>query len=451
MPIAERTWKDQQNAGQEQRTDSLCPYCGESSLFDGRCTRCGTICRRCGTPYLGDFCHVCYGEGTGREEDRVRASVGMAITPAPYGDVAPSRSDLSKIIDHPATVKEHNIARGIHVDGEEKAVHDRASAAVAQLNVSPEARARILEGLEREVLAIKRKAKRRVENDGYNGDGRRSGRVSLDKAVAFAFLRQCREIGRSVEEMQDALARAGFRILLEPVHIAVATHDPAGLGLLVNGSERRVRIAASPKLVRVPVYLSDLLEGGGEVEIRLSGDGTIIDVCSPYEFSQEDWRTLRVLAGKKCFYLFKAEKEVAIWSEWSANRTPYLIPPPSVNVEAVTRRFLPSKFPISSMLMNAAGCLRAVELRFVTLFREMIRDSHGRTPENVAADALYQADQDVFSSLHDSEKGLAQSMIIRMGLARGGYLGKRGLLLKSEVGFDERVVSDDWKVGGPLS
>jgi hypothetical protein len=34
----------------------------------------------------------------------------------PYGDSAPSMLDLGKIIDHHAPVKEHNIARGIHVD-----------------------------------------------------------------------------------------------------------------------------------------------------------------------------------------------------------------------------------------------------------------------------------------------------------------------------------------------
>lgn len=402
--------------------------------------------------------------------------MGTNVTPTPYGDVAPSRSDLSKIIDHPATVKEHNIARGIHVDVEGKAVHDKASAAVAQLNVSPEVRARILEGLEREVLAIRKRAKRNAGNDDYVG---RKSRISLDRAVAFGFLRQCRDIGRSVDEMQNALARAGFRIRLEPVHIAVATHDTANLRLSVNGSERKVRIAASPRLVRVPVYLSDLLEGNGgrpaaredaegegEVEIRLSGDGAIIDVRSPYEFSQKNWSTVTIFAGRRCFYLFKAEKEVAVRSEWTANRTNFLLPPPSVNVEAMMKRFLPSKFPISSVLMNTAGCLRGVELRFATVFREMIRDSHGRAPENVAADALYQADQDVFASLRDPERNLAQSMIIRMGLARGGYLGKRGLLLKSEVGFDERVVGDgrgtrndrdhageddDGGGGGPLS
>jgi hypothetical protein len=112
-----------------------------------------------------------------------------------------------------------------------------------------------------------------------------------------------------------------------------------------------------------------------------------------------------------------------------------LAAPTSVNVEAVMKRFLPSKFPISSMLMTAAGCLRDVELRFVTLFRETIRNSHGRAPDNIAADALYKDDQEVFALLPDSERNLVQSMIVRMGLARGGYLGKRGLLLKSEVGF----------------
>jgi hypothetical protein len=445
MPIAGTTRKDQPST--KQQTDTLCPYCGESPLVAGKCLRCGTICNRCGTPYLADYCPVCYDEGGG-EEERVQASMGATATPAPFGDVAPSRSDLSKILDHEATLKEHNIARGIHVDSVQKSIHDRASAAIAQLNVSAEVRARVLERVEREVLAIKNKQK----NVGSAGDedGARKGGVSLEKAVAFAFLRQCREIGRTVEEMQEVLARAGFRIRLEPVHIAVATQDPASLRLYVNSTERKVRLAAAPRLVRIPIYLSDLFEADGDVEISLGG-GAIIDIRSPYEFSQENWRKVRIFAGKRCFYLFKAEKEVTVWSEWAANRTPLLTAPPSVNVEAVMKRFLPSKFPISSMLMTAAGCLRDVELRFVTLFREMIRNSHGRAPDNIAADALYKADQEVFALLPDSERNLVQSMIVRMGLARGGYLGKRGLLLKSEVGFDERIVSEDWKVGGRLS
>ncbi len=358
--------------------------------------------------------------------------------PTPYGDSAPSMPELNRIIDHAASVKEHNIARGIHVDPLEKAVHDRASAATAQLYVSPEARARILGEVEREAVAIRRRAKK---NGSGVGRGRKNGGITLEKAVAFAFLRQCRGIGRSVEEMQRALARASFGIRMESVHITIASRDPDNLRLFVNDRERAMRIARSPKLVRVPIHLNDLLEedGGeeGEVEIRLSGDGAIIEAHSPYESDQPDWQTLRVFVGRRCFYLFKAQEDVAVRPDWAATGAATLYPELSINAEAKMKRFLPSKFPVSSMLMDAAGCLREVELRFVSLFRETIKDSHGRSPENVAVDALYFADQDVFDSLPITTKSLAQSMIIRLGLAMGNYLGKVGLLLKSEVGFDE--------------
>lgn len=386
--------------------------------------------------------------------------MGATAGPTPYGDSAPSRSDLSKIIGHPASIKEHNIARGIHVDSTEKAIHDKASAAVAQLDVSHEARSRIMEGVEREAMAVWRRA--RKNNDG--APSRRNGGVSLEKAVALAFLNQCRGIGRSVEEMQRALARAGFGIRLESVHITVSSDDPASLRLLVNGCERSVRVVSSPKTVRVPIYLSDLLDGGdrprltaaskgedaggGVVEISVGGNGTIIDVRSPYEFTRPDWRRVEVFAGRRCFYLFKAQKEASVRTgplTTAAAAGAAMIPgfaPPRVNVEALMKRFLPSKFPVSAMLMDTAGCLRKVELRFASLLREMMTDARGRAPDSVAASALYLADQAVFGPLPDAEKGRAWSMIVRMGLANGTYLGRRGFLLKSEVGFDESVVQE---------
>ncbi|MDG6904054.1 MAG: zinc ribbon domain-containing protein [Nitrososphaerota archaeon] len=425
-----------------------CPYCGKSPLVDGRCASCGTICNRCGTPYHANYCPSCCGEEAG-EEERAQIAIGASTGLTPYGDSVPSRSDLKKIIDHTATVKEHNIAKGIHVDTVEKTVHDRASAAVAQLDVSPEARIRILGDMEREAVATWKRAKKNGSGAGHR---RKNGRITLEKAVAFAFLKQCRGIGRSMQKTHRALARAGFRIRLESVHITVATRDPDNLRLFVNDRERTMRITRSPKLVRVPIYLSDLLEedGGeeGEVEIRVSGGGAIIKARSPYESDQPDWQTLRVLAGRKCFYLFKAQEDVAVRPDWAATGSAMLYPELSVNVEAVMKRFLPSKFPVSSMLMDVSGCLREAELRFASLFNEMIKDAHGRSPESVAVDALYFADQAVFDSLPIAMKSLAQSMIIRLGLARGSYLGKVGLLLKNEVGFDEVRRSSEEGMGG---
>ena len=149
---------------------------------------------------------------------------------------------------------------------------------------------------------------------------------------------------------------------------------------------------------------------------------------------------MKVFTGsgrRRCFYLFKTEKQVAIGPDSRTRSASSSLP---LNAEAMMKRFQPSKFPVSATLMEAAGCLRAVELRFASLFREMAKNAHGRTPERVAADALYLADQEVFASLPDAKRGLARSVIIRLGLRSGGregYLGNRGLLLKSEVGYDE--------------
>lgn len=357
----------------------------------------------------------------------------------PYGDSAPSRSDLGKIIDHHASVKEHNIARGIHVDALEKAVHDKASAAVEQLDVSQEVRARIMEGVEREAAALWKRSRK---------GGDRS--IPLEKAVALAFLSQCRGIGRSVEEMQFALARAGFGIRVESVLVTVSSENPQSVRLLVNGRETGTKLRASPKTVRIPIYLSDLIEAKDEegvVEITAEGTGAIIDVRSPYEFERPDWQTVRVFAARRCFYLFKARKEAA------SIASPDTTMPPHVNVDALIKRYLPSKFPVTATLMETADCLRQVEVRFASLLREMIVDARGRAPESVAATALYLADMEVFRSLSPEQKGLVWSLIVRRGMDRGGYLGTRGLLLKGEVGYDESVVppEDLERIGGRMS
>ena len=416
-----------------------CPYCRLYPLIEGKCQKCGTLCSRCGTPYRGAYCPRCWGEGSD-DEEWAQGALGP-VAPTPFGDSAPSRSGLSRIIDHAASVREHNIARGIHVDVVEKMVHDKASAAAEQLDVSREVRTRIMEGVEREAVALWRRARKGNER-----------RLPLEKTVALAFLGQCRGIGRPVEEIQGALARAGFGIRMESVLVTVSSEDPLGIKVLVNGCERGAKISTSPKTVRVPIYLSDLLAGGddgdGVVEIRVKGNGSIIDVSSPYESERPDWQTVKVNAGRRCFYLFKARKEATVTNTGEVRGTPM-----ETNVDALLKRFQPSKFPITATIMDNAGCLRKVEVRFASLLREMIADARGRAPESVAASALYLADMDTFRTLPPVEKSLAWSYIVRMGLAKGSYFGTRGLLLRSEVGYDESVVQkvDLRRIGGVVS
>ena len=411
-----------------------CPYCRLYPLIDGKCQKCGTLCNRCGTPYRGAYCPRCWGEGAD-DDEWAQGALGPAA-PTPFGDSAPSRSGLSRIIDHAASVKEHNIARGIHVDAVGKAIHDKASAAVEQLDVSQEVKARTVEGVERAAAALWKKSKK-------DGNG-----LSLEKAVALAFLDQCRGIGRSVEEMQQALARAGFGLRMESVYVTVSSECTTGLRLVVNGREGGT-VTSPRKAVRVPIYLSDLLaRDDGVVEIRVEGNGAILDIRSPYEYRTPDWRRVEVLAARRCFYLFKARKEAEISTAGDASRNAT-----QINVEALTKRYLPSKFHMSATLMDAAGCLRKVELRFASLLKDMIVDSRGRAPESVAASALYLADMETFRTLPPVEKGLAWSYAVRTGLAKGGYLGTKGLLLKAEVGYDESVVQDEdfrW-IGGKVN
>lgn len=405
-----------------------CPYCRLYPLVDGRCQKCGTLCRHCGTPYRGAYCPRCWGEGAD-DEEWAQGALGPAA-PTPFGDSAPSRRELGSIIDHKASVKEHNIARGIHVDALEKAVHDKATAAAEQLDVSQEVRSNVVQAAEREAASLWRRARKN------GGKG-----VSLEKAVALVFLGQCRRIGRSVEETQNALSRSGFRIRLDSVGIRVWSEDHIEPKLYVNGRERGMNVVEYPRVTKVPLYLSDLRYGDGEdggvVEIRVEDRATIVDTHSPYEVYRPNWQTVKVFAERRCFYLFKARKEATI-QDATGNASSS-----GVNVEALLRRFQPSKFPITATLMDNVGCLRKVEVRFASLLRDMIGDARGRAPDSVAASALYLADMDVFRSLPPPARSLAWSSVVRMGLARGSYVGVKGLVLRSEIGFDESVVQNE--------
>ena len=114
----------------------------------------------------------------------------------------------------------------------------------------------------------------------------------------------------------------------------------------------------------------------------------------------------------KCFALFKraenlageeASDDIAVRAGGTA------LPPNSMmsssagglDVEKFARARLPSKFPISSMLMKDAGCLKRMEVEYMNAVKRLMSSTEniGRTPSRLMLEALRSADRSVFQSL----------------------------------------------------
>ena len=132
MPLRSRVLSRNSLGGRSQAVPvQPCPCCSLCPLIDKKCQKCGTLCNRCSTPYRDAYSPRCWGEGPD-DEGGAQGALGPAAR-TPFGGSAPSRSGLSRTIDHAASAKEHNVARGVHVDAVEKAVHDKASAATLRI------------------------------------------------------------------------------------------------------------------------------------------------------------------------------------------------------------------------------------------------------------------------------------------------------------------------------
>ena len=185
-----------------------CPICNLKT-DNLTCEKHGRICSNCGTLYKGEYCTDCFtselpqttktrGAGT------VRLGEGR-IPSGGYGYIT-GRGQLSK--------REINILHA--ADKEEPSrtkIHKKAEAAIRWLNLPRNTEIGLLETVERKAVSIMSRMR---------SDIGRTTRVSSDKVVVYSLLILAKQIGKTIVEVQEALARAGFNIKLHLFTLRIA-------------------------------------------------------------------------------------------------------------------------------------------------------------------------------------------------------------------------------------
>ncbi len=175
-----------------------CPYCGSALTDRNVCPRCGTICDRCGTPYMGSYCSNCYG-----------GEAYIAPGTNPQGEVAPDRYDgIVRRGPEGGTVsrREANFLNSTFLQEGSKETHDKAERAVRFLHLSEEAKRTLAEQIERSASKLLRSS---------------GGTISREKAVLHALYIGAKALGVPATEIQECLARSGFRMRLEAISVRV--------------------------------------------------------------------------------------------------------------------------------------------------------------------------------------------------------------------------------------
>lgn len=382
--------------------------------------------------------------------------------------------------------KESNILRAASdEEPARKKIRQKAEAAIRWLNLPRNMETELVETVERNAVSLTTRYRREALSVG------RKIHVSLEKVVEYSLLTEAKKVGRTIREVQEALANAGFNIKLQHFCLRIAVppdHDMSSVNMYVNGWKREEK-DFRPKeagegpfgkeyTVNVQAFLSDAITQRGRIEeeswIEVHFDNAVILPDESAVLNQrEEWRTVgsrrwysnekvaattsgsnRVrflqkdpytarlkLNAEKCFALFRdmnnmLDRSVQTKEQEQADGAISSSKP--VQIESTIRQhlFLPSKkFPASATLMQRASCLSKVERRSVELFREFLKNSQGRSLRTLAQDALIQADQEVYSSLPESVRVAMRGYVSTLPFQRRdrSYTGIRGLLIPSEA------------------
>ncbi|MDG7012082.1 MAG: hypothetical protein JRN17_03225 [Nitrososphaerota archaeon] len=437
-----------------------CPYCGSAMADRNVCPRCGTICDRCGTPYKGSYCTRCYG------------GEAYYIAPGtnPRGEVAPARYDgiVRPKIEGGGSVsrREANFLDSTFLRQGAKETHDKAERAVRFLRLSDEAKRALAEQVET-------MASKLMKSSG--------GAINREKAVLHALYVGAKALGIPATEVQECLARSGFRMSLDSVTVRVECGGPGSVDVFVNGSPRKARAAViggsegetmrrmarmiggsdSRSVhgvvfcsVKVPLLLGDALDSEGDVLIHFEG-ASIIDFPPELkaEVPDDDQSTLKLtLDPKKCFTYFRLLKEVALNPSSPSPAAGSSQAPPAtvvINPDRFIGRYLniEARYPVSSMLADAAGCAQRLRSLALAEFRRSVASANGRSPETLAIESLYFSDRQVFRSLPTEARSRVRALALKTAvLPRDrSYAGVEGVLLPSELGRDPPPDQEGWQ------
>jgi hypothetical protein len=466
--------------------DPRCPSCHEKTDV-GSCPTHGTICETCGTIYDNQSCSNCYSPISKQLEERrslEKSGAQLNLKTLRLGSLGIGAKEFATITGRQSvTRKESNILRAANdEDHSTKTIRQKSEAAVRWLNLPRKKEAELVEAVERNAIAL-----RNLYRQDLLSAGQRI-HTSPEKLVEYSILTEAKKIGKSIREVQDALAKSGFNIKLQTFRIRIVTpfgNDITAVRMSINGwmgdqksfqpKEAGEGPLGKEYTVLVRVLLSDTIDLNGIVGGRnwikvhfenasiLPDESVAITQKGKYknyrgksypvrraseytkreiknQFLQKDSQTVLLkLNGEKCFALFKDKnymegRNVRVKSD----QLDKLRDQQSAEIDGSIRQHLslPSKkFPGSAGLMQRACCLAKAERRATELFRESLKNSDGRSQRTLARDALIKADQEVFASLPLSIRLIMNAYTTTLPLKRKdrNYTGVKGLLILSEV------------------
>jgi len=463
-----------------------CPICNEK-IVSGSCETHGTICETCGTIYQDPFCPNCYPSVAGQIVNGNYYAAGRRAEANPenlrLGEQGIPTKAFGAITGRQSvTRQESNILRAAtNEEPARRKIRQKAESAIKWLNLPRYKELELAEAVERTAVSLITR---------YRTGASLSGRkvhLSIEKVVGYCLLTEAKKIGRSIREVQEALARAGFNIKLQIFRLRIAVphdHEISSVKLYVNGWRREQGFFKPKQIgdgpigieysVNVHILLSDTIDQEGRmgeqnwIKVHFENavilpDESIADQVVGRQnkgrrssslpqrtierrgrsILQKDHNTVWLKPNaEKCFALFKdmnrmleRSSDGAMAGQLSSLNIPAST---SAEIEGSIRQHLslPSKkFPASASLMQRALCLGKVERRSVELFRESLKDSEGKSQKTLAHDALVKADQEVYSSLSPSVKLALRAYISTLPLRRRDrcYTGVKGLLILSEV------------------
>jgi hypothetical protein len=445
-----------------------CPICN-SKIVNGVCDQHGTICETCGTIYRDPFCPNCYAPVSSQFGQVSYLEINQRARQNPralrLGELAIAPKELAAITGRQSiTRKESNILRAASEEEPiKKKIGQKVESAVRWLNLPRSKEIELIETVEKNTFSLIAR---------YRTEALSAGRkihVSLEKVIEYSFLTEAKKIGRTITEVQEALAKAGFNVKLQLFTIRVAIpygSDLSSVRMYVNGWKREPgsfelkELAEGPigreYTVSIQALLSDTIDQRGRMGVRswleVRFDNAIIlpgaesptstigkakNEKNKIRFDQKDPHIVWLgLNAWKCFTLFRNMNHLM---ERGPNFDDRPVDSGLGVIEASIRQHLPlpsKKFPASAALMQRVSCLSKVEKRSVELFRNSLKNSEGRSRRTLAREALIRADQEVYSSLSPSVKLAMKAYISTLPFKRKRdrlYAGVRGLLLPSEV------------------
>lgn len=393
----------------------------------------------------------------------------LGIRPREFGMIT-GRASVSR--------KESNILRAASdEEPSRKKIRHKVEAAVRWLGLPRSKEVELVETVERNAFSLSKLWRRESRAKG------RKIHVPLEKVVEYSLLCEAKRIGRTILEVQGALARAGFNMRLQLFTLRIAVPgDISSVNMFVNGWRRdlldfRTREAGEGPLgkeysVSIHALLSDTIDQNGRVgkawiEVRFE-NAIILPEESAFsigkresslragkwystttlesgvgksapKYDQSDPHTIRLkLNAEDCFALFRDVNKLHGEGPSGKMEASTNLDTSSLEIESVVRQhlFLPSKdFPASASLMRKASCLVTLERRSAELFREFLKNSEGRSLRTLAREAISEADREVYHSLSPIVKLYLRGYISTLPLKRRdrSYTGVKGLLIPSEA------------------